>query len=510
VEPKDPVGSGGGDLTPPPPKPAKPGLTADEKKLLGELEKALDRVRKTGSPVVLPGISVTNPGDGDIQKRPGSNKGTVKDASNNLDDEANPNSKIIVTSAGEKGRITNPKNGKTNLEKDAIKTDIVAAASSAEICATANQCSINKTLVALNELDGLNDDLLIAVGKLVKDKQYDQLNALTGEAYASTRSALLGNQGLRNIAQARLSGLGAERLATAQPVLTASVGATPVGAALLHAPSNRVWANTWGHSGQTSGDRNAAKVDQRGHGVAVGGDVRVSNAVSAGLLLGVEDGKVTSGGVRQSRTSVKSYSVGSYASATLGNIDLQGGVIYSHLDLSASRNLSALGLGTAKASYKGYKVQAFAEGSKTFEVSDAATVSPYVNLTQTWLHTDSAKERGSAAALLAQAQTDSVFQSTLGVRAAVHLPTATPVALTAHLGWAHAFGDTVAKTSNSFAGTSNRFSIEGKRMDKNRALVGVGVEARITPNATLAVSYDGQIGSHDKNHAGSVQFKLRF
>jgi len=84
------------------------------------------------------------------------------------------------------------------------------------------------------------------------------------------------------------------------------------------------------------------------------------------------------------------------------------------------------------------------------------------------------------------------------------------VALTANLGWAHAFGDTDGKTTNRFGAAGNRFSVQGVRMDKNRALVGVGIEANVAPNATLAVGYDGQFGSNTKDHSGSVQVRVRF
>jgi len=46
-------------------------------------------------------------------------------------------------------------------------------------------------------------------------------------------------------------------------------------------------------------------------------------------------------------------------------------------------------------------------------------------------------------------------------------------------------------------------------MDKNRALVGVGIEARLVPNATLAVGYDGQFGSNAKDYSAGVLVRMR-
>jgi len=330
-------------------------------------------------------------------------------------------------------------------------------------------------------------------------------NAAGGQIYASTHAALLLDHGLRNVVQAHMPGL------SAQPVLTASNGVVPAGTT-LNTSSTRTWASTWGFDGKTSGSKQDGNLQHKGSGLAVGGDVRVGEHAAVGLTLGFEDGKVANNDTQHAHTQVKAYTLGSYASVEAGSVTLQGGVLYSRLDLTTDRDLDKLraGVGQTKASYKGSKVKAFAEVSRAFEVGAAATVAPYANLTQTWLRTDKAQERGSSLLTVAvKAQRSSALQSTLGVRASYRLPTAAPVALTAHLGWAHAFGN-AAKMSGNFAGSADNFALKAARTDKDHALIGVGVEAHLTPRATLAVSYDGQIGSHDKNHAGSVQFKLRF
>jgi len=170
------------------------------------------------------------------------------------------------------------------------------------------------------------------------------MDNLSGEVYGSTRNALLTNNRLRNMAQARMQGLGAD-FASAQPVMVASNGATSLP---LAAPSQRLWVNTWAYNGDTDGNRNAAKTDHSGIGLALGGDV------SVGALFGYEDGKVKNGGTRKSRTDVDSYSLGGYATANAGGIDLQGGLIYSHMKLDASRTITVGGLaGKAKSSYDG-------------------------------------------------------------------------------------------------------------------------------------------------------------
>jgi len=338
------------------------------------------------------------------------------------------------------------------------------------------------------------------------------MDNLSGEIYGSTRSALSANQRLRSAVQTRMAGLNAERQgAVASALMQSATASLASGSAALYDPAQRLWVSTWGYDGHTSGNRNSSRAEHSGAGVALGTDVHAGERLSLGLFFGYEDGKVKNGNTRDSRTDIEAYSLGGYASGEVGGVELKGGVVYSHLDLKTRRDVAVPGLaGRNKANYDGYRAQVFTEVAKAFEVGDAATLSPYLNVAQSWLHTDKAKERGTAAALTSRAQTDSVTQATLGVRPALRLPTETPVSLTANLGWAHAFGDTDGKTSNRFGEAGDRFRVEGAREDKNRALVGAGVEARIAPNATLGFGYDGQFGSKYKDHSGTLEFKLRF
>jgi len=107
-------------------------------------------------------------------------------------------------------------------------------------------------------------------------------------------------------------------------------------------------------------------------------------------------------------------------------------------------------------------------------------------------------------------QTDAVTHATLGLRAAYRLPTAMPVTLSADLGWVRAFGDIEGKSKNRFAGTNAPFAVNGVDVSKNTALVGAGIEAQLSPNAAVALDYQGQFGSRFASHAGNLQVKWRF
>jgi len=228
-------------------------------------------------------------------------------------------------------------------------------------------------------------------------------------------------------------------------------------------------------------------------------------------VFAYEDGKVKQGDRRSARSTLDSYSLGAYAGTTVGGgVQLQGGFAYSHLDLETQRTIRVPGLqGRAKADYKAHKVQVFAEASKAFE-SGPATVTPYVQAAQTWLRSKDAVESGSNARLVVKGKTDSVFETTVGVRAAYALPTGKPAVVYADVGWGHRFGNTQARTSNRFDNTSARFTVHGAPLDKNVARLGAGVQAQLSGTTTLSVGYQGTMGSRQHSHSGRLQLNVRF
>jgi len=347
----------------------------------------------------------------------------------------------------------------------------------ASLGVTGNQFRVGQALDALGNSHPVAD----AVSRLDAAGIRSAMDNLSGEIYASTRSALLTNRHLQNAIIQR----------------TQSAAQQPL------------WVSTWGHNGHLSGNVNAARVDSRGLGLALGGDWRVSDALSAGVVLGYEDGRVKAN-ARSARSDVDAVSVGGYVSANLGSVQVRGGVAYSHLDVDSQRNISVPTLqGQTRADYKGSKTQVFAEVSQAFAVN-RLSVAPYVGVSQSWLHTQSVRETGHSAALDVAARTDHVTQSTLGLRLAVQLSTAAPVALTFDAAWARAFGDTDASTSNRFSGAGERFTAQGVEVGKNTALIGAGVQASLTPNAALNLGYQGQFGSRTRNHSAGLQLRVKF
>ena len=77
------------------------------------------------------------------------------------------------------------------------------------------------------------------------------------------------------------------------------------------------------------------------------------------------------------------------------------------------------------------------------------------------------------------------------------------------LGWRHAFGDTTPEITHAFAAL-RPFSVTGSPIAQNAVAVDAGLALDLTPNATLAISYQGQIAVQAQNHGLKANMGTRF
>ena len=66
------------------------------------------------------------------------------------------------------------------------------------------------------------------------------------------------------------------------------------------------------------------------------------------------------------------------------------------------------------------------------------------------------------------------------------------------LGWRHGFGDIVPVSLHTLAGGGS-FSVAGAATDRNAALVEAGFDFMLA-GARAELSYDGEFGTHLRNH----------
>jgi fibronectin-binding autotransporter adhesin len=131
-----------------------------------------------------------------------------------------------------------------------------------------------------------------------------------------------------------------------------------------------------------------------------------------------------------------------------------------------------------------------------------------------WLHlaTDSFAETGGIAALSGSGSTDDIGYVTLGARAATNYILRDNIVLTprASLGWQHTFGEVVPTAALDFQSTGTSFGIAGVPLARDAALVEAGADVRLTPHATIGISYVGQHASSAQDNSAKGNFTWKF
>ncbi|RLL64350.1 autotransporter domain-containing protein, partial [Ochrobactrum soli] len=140
-----------------------------------------------------------------------------------------------------------------------------------------------------------------------------------------------------------------------------------------------------------------------------------------------------------------------------------------------------------------------------------ALFEPYAGLAYVRLKTDGFDEKGQTAATLSvQSDTTETSFSTLGLRASTEflLGSITATART-DLGWRHAYGDITPVSTASFIG-SNAFSVSGLPIAEDAALIEAGLDFKLTDDATLGLSYNGQFASGAKQNGFNAKLSVSF
>jgi len=139
------------------------------------------------------------------------------------------------------------------------------------------------------------------------------------------------------------------------------------------------------------------------------------------------------------------------------------------------------------------------------------SLEPFAGLSHLHVASDAYVEEGGLAALTGQGRDFAVTASTLGLRAALTLPVGSgALSATGMLGWRHGFGDLVPVTVHRFVAGDTPFAVSGAPLDRDALVVEAGLDWAVTPDLTVGVKYDGQIGQRDQEHALRGQASLRF
>ncbi|MEO4001759.1 autotransporter domain-containing protein [Mesorhizobium sp. CAU 1732] len=333
-------------------------------------------------------------------------------------------------------------------------------------------------------------------------------DAVSGEIHASINTALIeDSRVIRNAANDRIRAAFATAGASYAPVLAYGPGDTPMLVAADHA-GPVFWSHGFGSWGSTDSDGNAASLDRLTGGLLIGTDGLVGNW-RVGILTGYSHSSFKADD-RASSGSSDNYHLGIYGGTEWGNVAFRTGAAYTWHDIETHRSVSIPGLtDSLTAGYNAGTFQAFGELGYGFEARDTR-FEPFANLSHVSLRTDGFTETGGAAALSSVNQTTSTTFTTLGLRAE-HAITLGTVGATVKgmVGWRHALGDITPNSTHALS-AGDAFSIAGVPIARNSAVIETGLDLNLTPDATLGLSYTGQLAGGASDHGFKATLAVNF
>ncbi|KAB7623992.1 autotransporter domain-containing protein [Alkalilimnicola sp. S0819] len=337
-------------------------------------------------------------------------------------------------------------------------------------------------------------------------------DALSGEAHASNQGAL--QQQTRGLPRRGLAALRGNLAAGLRPgAPTASAGDFVPAAALPRSAAYPLWLEARGERARLEGDGNAARLEQRSHGLRLGGDLPVGDWRLGGAFgYADQDLRVQN---RAAEAEADSYQLAAYAGRAFalgkGRAHLIGGASWAHHEIDSKRRVVFPGFNeTLRADYRAETRQLFAEAGYTLPLTTALGLTPYLALDWSEQRHEAFQEKGGGAALRAERGRNQVSTATLGLRASQQWEWRNQEGvLQADLGWRHAEGDLAAESEHRYAG-GQRFTVSGAPIARDAAVLGLGLNMVLSDAAALGLRYDGQYGAGDREHSAQVSLRWRF
>ncbi len=327
-------------------------------------------------------------------------------------------------------------------------------------------------------------------------------DALSGEAYASTNSALLADsrlirQGVLSRMRQGLNG-GLASLETGSTQSTSETGT--VG-----------WGEIHGDFGHLGSDGVAARVTQNSVGFATGVDTEIAGAWRIGAAVGYTRSDIDVDS-RLSQADVDSTSVAVYGGRAFGPLSFRLAGAYGWNDISARRTATFPGFtDTLQADYSANTAQAFGELAYGLAFGRVA-VEPFAGAAYVKVDSDAVREKGGAAALNIQGDKVDVGYSTVGARFATAWTVGPDAVLTprASLAWQHTFGDLTPGARAAFQETGVAFSVTGAPLARDAALVEAGADLKVGARLKVGVSYQGGLSKNAVDNRMQVRFDWAF
>ncbi|NEU12745.1 autotransporter domain-containing protein [Methylobacterium sp. BTF04] len=274
-----------------------------------------------------------------------------------------------------------------------------------------------------------------------------------------------------------------------------------------------LWATGYGQFGKVDSTANAAGRSETVAGMAAGIDFHPQ----VGTVLGIAAG-YGSVDVSLNRTGERAHTdnaqIGIYGGVSSGALYANATIGYAHTEGRVNRSLGLpqIQAGGAQGNVSGDQFISAGELGYRFAVAPATVLSPFVGFQVNTFDQDGVRESSAGPLSLTIAAKDFLSARTLvGGR----LETATtalagrPVSFWVKAAYVHDFADVSRTIGASFTLVPTvPFAISGRRLARDRALVGLGVSTELAPGLSGFLGYDAELASSDTIQAvrGGVRY----
>ena len=390
---------------------------------------------------------------------------------------------------------------------------------------TPNQRAVATAL----DLSPFGSALVQAALPLTAPQAAQAFDALSGEIHASIETVLFDDS--RYMRQAVLGRLRQASFtdATGPLVALSSSGPTlayaepppaPPGAgaiaSALAAPVARTpdtvwWGQGVGAWGWIAADGDAAALSRNLAGFFTGVDSRFGDNWRAGIATGYANSSLSSG-ARASSANIETVHFAAYALANYLSWTLRTGADFAWNMIGSNRSVLFPGFADYTAAhYDSGTAQQFGELGYGVAFGGVA-VEPFAGLAFVRSSVNGFSETGGVAALAASGNAGNVGYSTLGGRIATSYALPNGMAMTPRvsIAWQYAFGDVNPGASLAFENTGPGFFVSGAPIARNAALVEAGLDLAIAPQATIGLSYAGQLAGSAQDQSVKGNLSWRF
>jgi outer membrane autotransporter protein len=273
--------------------------------------------------------------------------------------------------------------------------------------------------------------------------------------------------------------------------------------------SSGLWLRGFSQKGDQNATDDVSGYDYRMAGTSVGYDRRLTDALSAGVSLGTArnnthvDGNVSQGTVDSTMGSI-------YAGYFHRRVYVNG-------TLSAGRNkydtqrTNTVDQSTSSSNHDG-KVLAATVGAGSYVQAAAWWVEPFATVQYTRVKEDGFSETGGSVNQTVEDRSTNGIVSTLGARAwrpiedgngALWVPQAS-------LAWLHDYSKNQVINASYTGAPDSSFSIDGQPVQRNGALVGLGLSYRSKGGYITTFQYTGEFRDGFSAHGLAGEFRWEF